>query len=114
MARKHRVEADQLAALLSDYQARRAAIDSNEERIAALEAALAEAETDYRREAEAVRAARTAAAARLDAAMIAELPPLKLDAAQFRTAVLAAERGRRGSTASNMKCRPIPARRSGR
>ena len=43
MARKHRVEADQLAALLVDLQARRAAIDSNEERIDALEAALADA-----------------------------------------------------------------------
>ena len=97
MARKHRVEADQLAGLLVDLQARRAAIDSNEERIAALEAALASAGDDYRREADAITAQRIAAAAQLDAAMIAELPPLKLDAAQFRTAIATAEPGPAGA-----------------
>jgi len=97
MARKHRVEADQLAGLLDDLGKRRAAIDSNEERIAELEAALAAADADYRREAKAVTAKRVAAAARLDAAMIAELPPLKLDAAQFRTTIAAAEPGPAGA-----------------
>ena len=97
MARKHRVEADQLAGLLVDLQARRAAIDSNEERIAALEAALASAGDDYRREADAITAQRIATAAQLDAAMIAELPPLKLDAAQFRTAIATAEPGPAGA-----------------
>ena len=97
MARKHRVEADQLAALLIELMARRTAIDSNEERIAALDAALVTAESDYRREADAVTAQRIAAAASLDAAMIAELPPLKLDAAQFRTAIAAAEPGPSGA-----------------
>ena len=97
MARKHRVEADQLAALLIELMARRTAIDSNEERIAALDAALVTAESDYRREADVVTAQRIAAAASLDAAMIAELPPLKLDAAQFRTAVAAAEPGPSGA-----------------
>ena len=97
MARKHRVEADQLAALLIELMARRTAIDSNEERIAALDAALVTAESDYRREADVVTAQRIAAAASLDAAMIAELPPLKLDAAQFRTAIAAAEPGPSGA-----------------
>ena len=96
MARKHRVEADQLAALLADLHLRRAAIDSDEERIAALDAALAEARATFDREAAALSALRVAAAARLDAAMIAELPPLKLDAAQFRTAIAAAEPGPTG------------------
>ena len=97
MARKHRVEADQLAGLLEELKARRAAIDSNEERISELEAALGAADADYRREAEAVTAKRVAAAARLDAAMMAELPPLKLDAAQFRTAIVPAEPGPSGA-----------------
>ena len=96
MARKHRVEADQLAGLLVELTQRRAAIDSHEERIAALGAALVGAETDYRGEAEAVTAKRIATAAQLDAAMIAELPPLKLDAARFRTAIAAADPGPAG------------------
>ncbi|MDQ3139688.1 MAG: DNA repair protein RecN [Pseudomonadota bacterium] len=97
MARKHRVEADQLAGLLDDLSRRRAAIDSGEERIAELEAALADAEGDYRRAADAVTAQRIAAAAELDAAMISELPPLKLDAAKFRTAIAPAEPGPAGA-----------------
>ena len=97
MARKHRVEADQLAALLDELKERRAAIDSNEERIEALVAALASADGDYRREAEAITAQRITAATALDSAMIAELPPLKLDAAQFRTAIAAAEPGPSGA-----------------
>ena len=93
MARKHRVEADGLAALLVDLSARRAAIESGEERIAELDAALATATADYAREADALTALRVAAAARLDAAMVAELPPLKLDSAKFRTAIMPAEAG---------------------
>ncbi len=96
LARKHRVEADRLAALLVELQGRRAAIDSGEERIAALEIAMKRAESDYQREAQAITARRAAAAASLDAAMVAELPPLKLDAAQFRTAIAAAEPGPTG------------------
>ena len=97
MARKHRVEADQLAGLLEELRQRRAAINSDEERIATLEHALAAAEADYRTEADALTVQRKAAAAQLDAAMIAELPPLKLDAAQFRTAIAAAEPGPSGA-----------------
>ena len=96
MARKHRVEADQLAGLLVELTQRRSAIDSNVERIATLGTALVDAETDYRGEADAVTAKRIAAAARLDAAMVAELPPLKLDAARFRTAIAAADPGPAG------------------
>jgi DNA repair protein RecN (Recombination protein N) len=54
---------------------------------------MARAESSYRQEAQAVTARRIAAAASLDAAMIAELPPLKLDAARFRTAIAAGEPG---------------------
>ena len=97
MARKHRVEADQLAGLLEELRQRRAAINSDEERIATLEHALAAAEADYRAEADALTVRRRAATAQLDAAMIAELPPLKLDAAQFRTAIAAAEPGPSGA-----------------
>lgn len=93
MARKHRVEPDQLASLLDTLSARRAAIGSGEENIAKLQSALATAGDDYSRAAKALSALRHASAIRLDAAMIAELPPLKLDAAKFRTAITVAEPG---------------------
>ena len=58
------------------------------EGIAALEKALIFARKAYVACAEAVSTARNAAAARLDAAVRAELAPLKLDAARFRTVVV--------------------------
>ena len=97
MARKHRVEADQLPALLTDLQARRAAIEAGSETIELLERALAEATEAYALAAKALTEARTAAAARLDAAVAGELAPLKLDAARFRTAIADAEVGPTGA-----------------
>jgi DNA repair protein RecN (Recombination protein N) len=97
LARKHRVDADGLAALLADLRGRRSAIDSGEERIAELEAALVKAGGDYDREANALTELRLTAARKLDAAMIAELPPLKLDAARFRTAIAPTEAGPSGA-----------------
>ena len=96
MARKHRVEADQLSGLLVQLIERRDAIDHGAERVTELEAALAGAEADYRIAAQAVTQTRVAAAARLDQAMAAELPPLHLDAAKFRTAITASEPGPAG------------------
>jgi DNA repair protein RecN (Recombination protein N) len=91
LARKHRVEPDALPALAGELAAKLAAIDDGGARIAALEAALAEARRVYEGAALAASAARRAAAARLDAAVAAELAPLKLEAAQFRTAFAPAE-----------------------
>ncbi len=87
LARKHRVEPDGLADLLAELSARRAGIDAGEEGLAALEAAARAAGEAYRDAAMRVHAARVAAGERLDAAVAAELAPLKLDAARFRTAV---------------------------
>ncbi|QJQ33405.1 DNA repair protein RecN [Sphingomonas lacunae] len=87
LARKHRVEADGLAALLEDLTARRAAIDAGEQSLADLESRVARSQSAYRNAAEALHAARVKAAAALDKAVASELAPLKLDAAQFRTAV---------------------------
>lgn len=88
MARKHRVQPDDLAALADELRARRERLEAGEEGIAALEAAATAARKTYAAAAAALSKARTAAAARLDAAVMAELPPLKLDAARFRTAVV--------------------------
>jgi DNA repair protein RecN (Recombination protein N) len=96
LARKHRVEADALAALGEDLTARLALIEEGGERIAALEVELAEARSRYDAEARLLREARTEAAARLDAAVAEELAPLKLDAAKFRSALREAEPGPAG------------------
>lgn len=87
MARKHRVQPDDLAGLAADLEAKLAALDAGEEGIAALERKLATARADFDRAATQLTKARTAAAERLDAAVRGELAPLKLDAARFRTVV---------------------------
>ncbi|WP_447726506.1 DNA repair protein RecN [Sphingomonas koreensis] len=87
LARKHRVQPDDLAELTETLAARLARIEGGEDTIHRLEAALAQAESAYTTAAETLSAARAAAAARLDAAVATELAPLKLDAARFRTVV---------------------------
>ncbi|MEG3176099.1 DNA repair protein RecN [Sphingomonas sp. RB3P16] len=87
MARKHRVQPDELADLASELEAKLAALEAGEEGLAALEAKLTKARTAYDSAAAALTKARTAAALQLDAAVKGELVPLKLDAARFRTVV---------------------------
>ena len=91
LARKHKVEADALPALKDELAGRLGAIAAGEERLAGLEAELGAARAAYDREASALGDARRAAAARLDAAVAAELRPLRLDLARFRTAFAEAE-----------------------
>ena len=86
-ARKYRVEVAALPALAADYAARAEAIEAGESHIAGLEKAAAAARTAFGVAAKALTAARTHTAVRLDAAVAAELAPLKLDAARFRTAI---------------------------
>jgi DNA repair protein RecN (Recombination protein N) len=87
LARKHRVQPDDLAELAETLAARLATIAGGEGEVARLEAAIATAEAAYVQAAQALSEARAAAAARLDAAVAAELAPLKLDSARFRTIV---------------------------
>jgi DNA repair protein RecN (Recombination protein N) len=87
LARKHRVVPDDLAALTEELAGRLARIEAGGSGIARLEAEAKAAADSYRKAADTLSAARTAAAARLDAAVAAELAPLKLDAARFRTVV---------------------------
>jgi DNA repair protein RecN (Recombination protein N) len=87
LARKHRVQPDDLAELTETLATRLERIEGGEGLITRLTANLTAAETAYVAAAEALSATRTAAAARLDAAVAAELAPLKLDAARFRTTV---------------------------
>jgi DNA repair protein RecN (Recombination protein N) len=97
LARKHRVEADQLAALGEQMRTQLAAIEAGSEHIDALDGALVAARQRYAEAAEQLSKARHGAAAKLDSAVAAELAPLKLDAARFRTAIGPAEPGPAGT-----------------
>lgn len=98
-ARKHGVLPDELARLADDLRARLAAIDGGVEGLAKLERAVAEADTAFAAEATRLTKARRAAAARLDAAMAAELAPLKMERAVFATEIAAADPGPEGADA---------------
>jgi DNA repair protein RecN (Recombination protein N) len=97
LARKHRVEADQLAALGEQMRAQLAAIDAGGEHIDELDRQLLAARETYADAAARLSKTRHEAAARLDAAVAAELAPLKLDAARFLTSISAAEPGPAGT-----------------
>jgi DNA repair protein RecN (Recombination protein N) len=97
LARKHRVEADRLAELGSRMRAQLAAIEAGGERIAELDRQLQAARESYFHAATGLSLARHDAAARLDKAVAAELGPLKLDSARFRTAIMAVEPGPSGT-----------------
>ena len=97
LARKHRVEADGLAALGEQMRSQLTLIVEGGERIFRLDAELAAAREAYSLEAEALSARRRAVANDLDAAVAAELAPLKLDSARFRTAFAPADAGPSGN-----------------
>jgi DNA repair protein RecN (Recombination protein N) len=97
LARKHRVEADRLAELGSRMRAQLAAIEAGGERIAELDRQLQAARESYFHAATGLSLARHDSAARLDKAVAAELGPLKLDSARFRTAIMAVEPGPSGT-----------------
>ena len=85
--RKYDVPVDGLSVLAATMASDLAALDESESSLARLEAELTEAEAIFTRQARALSEARKAAAARLDAAVKAELPPLKLERARFITRV---------------------------
>lgn len=87
LARKHRVDPDALAELRDELAGRLGRIEAGDAGMAKLEATARDARQAYLDAAAALSEARTAAAARLDAAVAAELSPLRLDTARFRTVV---------------------------
>ena len=87
LARKHNVAPDAILALSENLAARLESIQAGGEGLANLEAEVAAKAGAYRAAAEKLTKARTDAAGRLDKAVAAELAPLKLDAAKFRTSV---------------------------
>jgi DNA repair protein RecN (Recombination protein N) len=87
LARKHRVQPDDLAALTLQIAAKLDAIEAGDAGLAALQKRCADARAAYDAASDALTATRIAAAAKLDGAVAAELAPLKLDAARFRTVI---------------------------
>lgn len=87
LARKHQVQPDDLIELTTELAARLDGIDAGGDRIAALELDLAEAERAYDSAAAKLTEARHAAAESLDKAVTAELAPLKMETARFRTEI---------------------------
>ncbi|CUA84144.1 DNA repair protein RecN [Chelatococcus daeguensis] len=82
-ARKYDVPADDLAPLRQRFLADLAAIDAGEAELDRLSAAVDEASAVYRAAAAHLSAGRAEAAAQLEAAVNAELPPLRLERARF-------------------------------
>lgn len=87
LARKHNVAPDAILSLQQNLTARLESIEAGGEGLAKLEAEVAAKHAAYVQSAIMLSNTRSSAALRLDAAVKAELAPLKLDAAQFRTAI---------------------------
>jgi DNA repair protein RecN (Recombination protein N) len=85
LARKHNVTVENLPRLRDEIAAKVAALDDGGAAIAALQRRENEARGAYLAAAESVTKSRAAAAKKLDAAIIKELPPLKLEKARFQT-----------------------------
>lgn len=97
-ARKHSCSVDDLAARAVSMRAELDAIEGGEAEVAGLSAAAAKARAAWLALAERASAARIEASGRLDAAVAAELAPLKLDTARFRTAVTRLDEGQWGAS----------------
>jgi len=95
-ARKHAVKADDLPTLRARIEQELALIEDTSGALDRLRKAEAESRQAYRAAAEALGKARRDAATRLDAAVMAELPPLRLDKAVFATDVTALPQERWG------------------
>jgi len=87
LARKHGIGVDALAAQRQALAARLAELDDGAGRLGALRQAAAAADKAYRAAAAKLSAGRAEAARRLDRAVNAELPPLRLEKARFVTSL---------------------------
>jgi DNA repair protein RecN (Recombination protein N) len=86
-ARKHQVEPDKLSDVLAEVEAKLASIEGGDAKRRGLADLAAATKAAYAAGAEALSSARKRAAGRLDKAVVAELEPLKLGAARFRTEI---------------------------
>jgi DNA repair protein RecN (Recombination protein N) len=100
-SRKHGVPVAELPTLLEGLQARLAALDTGTAEIAALEARAAVARSGYGEASGALTRARVAAAERLQRAVTAELPPLRLDKSRFVVELRALDKPRWGANGAD-------------
>ncbi len=99
MARKHEVQADDLAGFADTLRSKLDALDAGEAAQAGLEKAVRDAQSAYDAAAAGLTAARTKAAGKLDKAVGAELAPLKMERAVFETQIAAETAGPEGCDA---------------
>ena len=96
LARKHSVAPDELAALAETLSARLGTLDDGARGLATLQQAAQTARSAYDAAAAGLSAARSRSAAALDAAVEAELAPLRMERAKFETRVTPGEPGPTG------------------
>ncbi|ETX28220.1 DNA repair protein RecN [Roseivivax isoporae] len=113
LARKHNVAADALPALRDTLSGKLDALDRGADDLDNLRQAVAAADIAYDGAAEALSAVRRAAAERLDAAVSAELAPLKMERAVFRTEIATAPDGPEGRDAVTFTVATNPGAPSG-
>jgi DNA repair protein RecN (Recombination protein N) len=87
LARKHEVQPDDLAGFADTLRAKLDALDAGEAAQAGLEKAVRDAQATYDAAADALSAARSKAAGKLDKAVGGELAPLKMERAVFQTQI---------------------------
>ncbi len=87
MARKHNVGVEQLPALLTQTKAKLEAIDNSDIHFQKAKGELGAALKEYQYRAKEMSKARNIGAKQLEAAIMAELPPLKLEKMKFRCAI---------------------------
>ncbi|MCH2075293.1 MAG: DNA repair protein RecN [Rhodobacteraceae bacterium] len=97
LARKHQVLPDELAVLMAELRGKLDAFEASGADIAALGAGSRAAQDAYDAAAGALTSARKKAATRLDKAMGAELAPLKMERAVFKTQITETEAGPDGA-----------------
>lgn len=97
LARKHRITPEELPGFWTKLAARLDAVALGDAGLEDLSKAVAAAKVTYEEAAAKLTAARMKAAARLDKAMAAELPPLKMERARFETRITEAGPGPEGS-----------------
>jgi DNA repair protein RecN (Recombination protein N) len=99
LARKHGVLPDDLGAFAGQLREKLGALEGGAANMKALTAAVSGAEARYAAAAEALGRARAEAAGRLDAAMAAELGPLRMERAVFATEISEGDPGPEGRDA---------------
>ncbi len=113
LARKHNVQPDALGGFAQDLRARLTALDAGAGQIETLQDLVNEAEEVYSTATLSLTKARAKAAAALDAAMGAELAPLKMERAVFTTQVEPGDAGPEGADAVTFTVATNPGAPSG-